>query len=90
MVSGAIVWDDDPDTPMSPPASPPASPTASPTSSPPVSGLSALTSLLGEPIGLMATSIGVGLVFLFGTRRAETTLRTDEDEPEEDGRIGAD
>ncbi|GJM39194.1 MAG: hypothetical protein DHS20C19_25610 [Acidimicrobiales bacterium] len=75
-----VEWEDDSEPPISPPASPP----SSPSSSPPISGsgLSALTSFLAEPVGLMATSAAVGLFFLLGSRRAETTLR---DEREEDG-----
>lgn len=77
-----VAWEDD-----EPPISPPASPPSSPSSSPPISGtgLSALTSFLAEPAGLMATSAAVGLLFLLGSRRAETTLRGEhEDEHEED------
>lgn len=79
-------WDDDsddggPDDPISPPASPPTSPPTSPSTSPPISGGGALAGLvpfLTEPIGLMATATGAGLLFLLGSRRAEAALREDD------------
>lgn len=69
-----VDWEDDVEPPISPPASPP--------SSPPISGggLHALSSLLAEPVALMATSAAVGLLFLLGSRRAETTLRGEREE----------